>query len=412
MSLDSSVSKVFKKSIADGELDVPSSKSWANRMLILASLSRDEITLRNLPKSTDVINMIQALRKVGLEIEELGPGEVKVKNSFPECELESEKIVSLETGDGGTTNRFLVPLLARGKNTYEIIPGGKLKERPQHELVDILKKLNVSVEEGLASNPWWIRLKGPIESSLSKIEIDCKDSTQFASAALMALWNSGVEIEYKNLETSVRYLEMTEDLIKTFSSGETEFAVPIDFSSAGYPIALGCLFGKVKIKNFYEIDTFQADSKFIEILKSSGGRISENEGLLIEKSDLLGASLDCSMFPDLVPTLAFVFAYARGETRLRNIEVLIHKESNRLEEILTLFKLFEIEHKYDEAKDELLIVGRETTISHEVEYKAPDDHRMVMVGYLFMRFNAGGTLHNAVHVKKSFPNFFEVMESL
>ncbi|TNF00199.1 MAG: hypothetical protein EP326_06820, partial [Deltaproteobacteria bacterium] len=99
-------------------INVPTSKSHANRMLVLASISKNPVTIHNLPKSTDVQTMLRCLQDIGLKLK-ISEESVDVLNSFPECE-KGEDIVSLLTGDGGTTNRFLMPLLARGKKKYQM----------------------------------------------------------------------------------------------------------------------------------------------------------------------------------------------------------------------------------------------------------------------------------------------------
>ena len=95
----------FQKSVI-----IPTSKSYANRILILAALCPSVITIEGLPESTDVSNLISCLQQVGLEFSKDSKGHLKVLNSFPECEKNTSlDTIVLETGDGGTTNRFILP---------------------------------------------------------------------------------------------------------------------------------------------------------------------------------------------------------------------------------------------------------------------------------------------------------------
>src|SRR3989339_1533417 len=100
---------------------VPTSKSYANRLLILAATDPREIHLKNLPPSSDVTAMIRCLQQVGVIIERYEGNSVIVKNCFPECEVQNNQITELLTGDGGTTNRFLLAFLARGKCRYRLL---------------------------------------------------------------------------------------------------------------------------------------------------------------------------------------------------------------------------------------------------------------------------------------------------
>ena len=124
------------------EMIVPTSKSHGNRLLILAAICKGETILQDLPFSTDVIMMLASLRTIGLEIEG-NHQKLIIKNSFPECEKLSSSPIILETGDGGTTNRFLIPLLSLGRNTYQVEPSEKMRERPMEELYNVLKKHDV-----------------------------------------------------------------------------------------------------------------------------------------------------------------------------------------------------------------------------------------------------------------------------
>ena len=89
-----------------------------------------------------------------------------------------------------------------------------------------------------------------------------------------------------------------------------------------------------------------------------------------------------------------------------------HKESDRVFEIERLFKAFSIDYSYNNELDRLEIRGEKLgkePLRKFLRHDPPEDHRMVMVSYLFMKMNNGGEVTNASHVKKSFPNFFNAM---
>ena len=114
MSLESSVCKIsggrYKSSV-----DLPYSKSYANRLLILGSISPDLFEITNVALSSDVITLIEILKEIGLDIR-VENNKISIHNSFPACEKLTDQTVLLETKDGGTTNRFLACLLLLGKN--------------------------------------------------------------------------------------------------------------------------------------------------------------------------------------------------------------------------------------------------------------------------------------------------------
>lgn len=392
----------FNKSIV-----VPTSKSYANRVLILAALSKEPVTINQVPRSTDVETMLSLLGQIGLEIVREGD-KVQILNSFPECE--SGENMTLETGDGGTTNRFLLPFLARGKSEYTLESKGHMRNRPMEPLIKSIRSLGPEVSQG--GEKFWIKVKGPYSEDAKEVEIDCKDSTQFLTGLSLATADKNITVNALNLEASLSYYLMTKNLIEEFMAQKTEWVVPVDFSGLSYPLALACTLGGVEVKNCQEIDSFQADSIFLQILEEAGAEPEFKEGSLFLKKPefLMPFEADGSKSPDLVPTLAFLAAYASGASIIRDIEILRHKESDRVEEVLSLLETFCIEHEFDKEKHNLIIYGDPTKKIGSVEYYPPEDHRIVMVAYLFMRMNSGGKLHNFEHVKKSFPDFFKVMD--
>jgi 3-phosphoshikimate 1-carboxyvinyltransferase len=389
------------------KIEVPTSKSYANRVLIIAAITPGIVSIDQVPKSSDVETMLELLYKIGLDIERVGES-VLIKNSFPECE--SDEDMTLETGDGGTTNRFLLPFLARGTNQYTLEAKGHMRSRPMDPLINGLKSLGIEISQG--GEDYWIKVKGPfIEGKLS-VEIDCKDSTQFLTGLSLATADKNITINPKNLEASLSYFLMTKNLIEEFKTQKMKWVIPVDFSGLSYPLALACAQGSLEVTNCNEMDNFQADSVFLKILEEAGAAPEFREGsLFLEKPEyLMPFEADGSKSPDLVPTLVFLASYASGASVIRDIEILRHKESDRVEEVLSLLETFCIEYEFDKEKHNLIIYGDPTKKIGSVEYYPPEDHRIVMVAYLFMRMNSGGKLHNFEHVKKSFPNFFELMD--
>ncbi len=384
-------------------LSVPTSKSYANRVIVLAALNPKPVIIRHIPESSDVRNMLNCLERVGLKIRR-EKDEVVIENSFPHCEVATNDIIELHTGDGGTTNRFIIPLLALGKNKYNLIPEEKMSERPMREMERILEELNVTLD----NEENWFCLQGPINNSISKIEVDCSKTTQFATGFLLALSHSDVEVEAVNLVTSVPYYEMTKELVR--NKEKTNFIVPADFSSLSYPLAMASLNGSVHILNCTDIDEYQADSEFLKILKEIDISISiSSEGLKLEGcAQLRSFEYDCKSCPDLIPTLCFLASYCNGTSKIKSVEVLRHKECDRLDEMLRMMNAFGVEAHFLKDEDAIKIVGRKPH-RNAVDFTPERDHRMVMVASMFQMYNGGGKIYNAECVNKSFPTFFDVM---
>lgn len=386
-------------------LKVPTSKSQANRCLILASIIKAEVVIDQLPASEDVKWMIESLKKVGLKITEY-ENSITIHNSFPECESETNgNEILVHCGEGGTTTRFLAAMLARGKKSYLLEPEGPMRERPMEDLISALQSLEVQAEH---SQKYWLRIKGPYKSGQDTLKISCAKSTQFASAMAMALFDTKIKVEPIDLNYSKDYWEMTLDLIK--QKKKKHFRIPVDFSSLSYPIALAFVTGECWVDNCLDRDIFQADAALIDYVSQLGGLVRwTNKALYIGKvAGFKGLNIDCHNHPDLVPTLCYIAAHAEGESVFKNVKILRHKESDRIAEVQKILNHYGVQNSYDENNDEWKIVGGVKNKSF-YDYDPPRDHRMVMTAYLFMRTHLGGVIQKPDYVKKSFPDFLEQM---
>lgn len=389
---------VVKKGHLLNCIHIPSSKSYANRVLILCSLQKDSPTIKNLPKASDVTNLLRCLKDVGLKFEQKG-NDIKFQNSFPNCELDFGS--TLLVGEGGTTARFLAVMLLLGKNKYDLKLGRRLKERPWGEFIKLARSLGAFAE--LRDD--LLTLKGPI-SLPEEIEVDCSLTTQFASAFELILDDKNHKIIPTNLNSSQSYFGMTQEIKKKIFLQEV-YEVPRDWSSASYPMAFAALNQEIEFPGL-KCDPFQADSKFLDILKKFDcvtetpttikvRPINKNLSLKIDVSDCL----------DLVPTLSYFLAHVDGTHTLSGVSNLIHKESNRLEEVLKLLKIFEREAFFQE--DSIVIVGTKKVVRDQKNLTLPDDHRMVMSGALYLLHHTGGHIGPVDSVEKSFPGFFDII---
>ena len=395
-----SILKVNKGSLIK-EVHLPSSKSYANRALILAALNLNSIKLNNLSESTDVTILIDCLKQIGLEISG-NSSTVVVQNSFPACETKGGV---LEVGEGGTTARFLAGLLLRGKAPYELILGERLKERPWDDFIELVTRLGGKAE----LNGDRLKLQGPIQVP-KVLEIDCTKTTQFASSFQLAFAGTETKVIPTNMKASQSYWNMTEKLIQDMH-GATSYDVPLDWSSASYPLAFAALNQEITFPGLV-FDSYQADAKFYSLLEKLGA-IKKSSPLTIspiETQALNDVSLDVSDCLDLVPTLGYFLSHIPGTHALSGIGNLIYKESDRLGEVIKLLNKFN-KKAWTEAGN-LYIEGSQEIIDKAVDLTLPNDHRMVMVGTLFLLHHHGGSLKPIEAVDKSYPGFFYLLSKV
>lgn len=388
-------------------LKCPTSKSYANRALILAALKKDKVQIKDLPNVSDVSDLLFMFEQLGLNLKK-EHNSITILNHFPDCELKSKTKIKLLGGEGGTTIRFLVALLCLGENTYQIKLKGRLAKRPWEEYFEALRALGASIHlEGDL-----LEVKGPLNLRGNHIEINCSRSTQFASSLLMLQTFESFELELKNVKASSAYIDMTKKLCDLFRE-ESVYVVPPDFSSLGYLISYAVLKQDLEIINVFAIDKYQADSKIFDVLEQIKANYSfTQKGLRIFKSDNLAPFvIDASECIDLGPTLMLLASFIKGTSTLKNVSLLRHKESDRLEEMQRMLDYFSCEYFYDQELDVFKIKGSQDNKNLKpIKYKAAEDHRMVMVASLFTKLYGGGEVAPFHCTSKSFIEFFDIFQ--
>lgn len=388
----------IKKGLIPQVVHLPTSKSYANRALILGALKKSPTQFSRLPQATDVTHLLKALEVVGLKFDYQSEG-VTFLNSFPACENEETQCCVVPVGEGGTTARFLACMLLLGKRSYVLKLGKRLKERPWGEFIDLVTRFGGKCH--LEDDELFIQ--GPVKFPKS-LSVDCSRTTQYATGLALS-FHEDVNVIPEELQTSQSYWEMTLKLIKDFSSSH-HYQTPIDWSSASYPLAFGALTQETFFPGL-KADPFQADSKFYDLLNSLGLLEQKEDGVLITpKKVSQDIKLDVSDCLDLVPTLVFFLSYVKGRHELIGIENLVYKESDRLSESMRILDAFGVENAL--LGNKLMISGKHEKYPRSVSLELPDDHRMVMSASLFMRYNEGGSVSPLEAVDKSYPNFFEL----
>jgi 3-phosphoshikimate 1-carboxyvinyltransferase len=384
--------------ILPSELNLPTSKSYANRYLILAARNPADVLIKDLPSSDDVYYLIEALKKIGLII--TGTTDLVVKGSFPDCEQQGQNIaIEIDAGEGGTTSRFLCALLSLGNQVYKIKMKGLLPERPWQEFIDYFTQSGVKIS--LEKNE--LSIQGPIDLSKALKQIDSSRSSQFASALALAFSHTPHNIEPIRLSTSEKYWKMTQACLKELGT----LNVAKDWSGASYPLALAVVLNqKVFFKNLIP-DALQADSFLYDWLISRKAVKTAKDGIVsCELNDRTPFEIDLSHCLDLAPTMAYIASVLEGESILRNLSGLRFKESDRLFQIIQILEQFEAQYSL-EGDDLHIIGGNIKKMSRNITTEP--DHRMVMSASLFLATYGGGTIKHEECVSKSFKNFFELL---
>ncbi|MBW2330923.1 MAG: 3-phosphoshikimate 1-carboxyvinyltransferase [Deltaproteobacteria bacterium] len=404
---------------------MPGSKSYTQRALITSALASGRSIIRDALISEDTEYLIEALRSLGANITQ-ERNELVVVGTGGKLVTPSS---ALYLGNNGTGLRLLTGTVSLGHGTFVLDGNARMRQRPIQPLLDALKNIGsnaVCIEEN-GCPPVEVHAAG---IAGGKTALAGGLSSQYLSSLLLAApyARRDTEIEVLGSLPSRPYVEMTLDVMARFgvevsvTEGKsflvkarqkyrpTEYVVEGDVSSATYFMAAAAICGgTVRIPNI-KGGSVQGDLRFADILETVGCKVSasrkglEITGPLSNHADL---SFDLHDVPDMVPALAIVCAFRKGKTILKNIGHLRIKESDRIAALT--HELQKIGARAEEKADEMLVQGIPT---HGAEIDCYSDHRIAMSFAIAGLAIEGISIKDPACVKKSFPDFWEKLESL
>jgi 3-phosphoshikimate 1-carboxyvinyltransferase len=411
-----------------GQVTLPGSKSITNRILLLSAIADGATTIIGPLVSDDTLHMIDALKKLQVDLTQKDNGDILIHGTRGNFKNKSAEIF---LGNAGTAFRPLTAALSFSKGQYTLSGLPRMHERPIKDLVDALLQLNADItylgQEGyppLKISPSEIMINGPI-----KIRGDI--SSQFLTSLLMAmpLTKKEVVIEIEGDLISKPYIDITLNLMARFGihvkkidwkhfviPGSTSYVSPGeifvegDASSASYFLAAGALAGDIEVKGIGR-NSIQGDVKFAEALVLMGADINILEASIqvTKVAALQAINLDCNHIPDAAMTLAVLALFAKGTTKLLNIGSWRVKETDRIKAMAT--ELRKLGAAVTEGND-FIEITPPLKIKEHVEIDTYDDHRMAMCFSLVSLRNIPITINDPACVNKTFPTYFEVLESI
>lgn len=410
-------------------VEVPGSKSIANRALVCAALAGDGTSISNVPGGDDSVAMIHGLRALGVDIEDLGGGAYRFLTAL---DVDSTRYARIDAGLAGTTSRFLTALCAL-RSTAAIIDGGQaLRGRPMADLHDALVKLGAHV------NPIGDPGHLPVEVSAGglrggEIEIPGGVSSQFTTALLLIApyLRGGLRVVVAGERVSDSYLEMTIAVMREFGVEATVqdlensrvfivpegaytsrfYSVESDASSASYPLALAAVCGGAVTVPNLTADSLQGDAGFADLLDRMGCEVEWGSTSVTVRRDLdhalRGIDVDMVDMSDLVPTLAVVALFAAEPSRIRGVGFIRAKESDRLGDLAR--ELTKCGARVIEMSDGLMIEPSPLRGAHLGTHH---DHRLAMSFAVLAGRVAGISVDDPTVVSKSWPEFWAVRDAM
>jgi 3-phosphoshikimate 1-carboxyvinyltransferase len=421
--------RIKRASRIDIEITVPGDKSISHRAVIIAALSNGICTLRGFLPSEDCMHTVNAMRALGIKIEQPQPDTLIVHGKKRVLAPPKKEI---DCGNSGTTMRLLSGLLAGQTFESRLVGDAALSRRPMDRVITPLRQMGANIlAEGPEQTPPLRIHGGSLRGIRYRLPIA---SSQVKSALLLAgLFAKGKTTVEEPLPTR-NHTEMMFNyfLVSTAKDGEgsvtvfgdqvpesRDFTIPGDISSAAFWLVAAAAQprGHLLVREVGLNDTRTA---LLGVLLRMGAQVRE----AIEEVDQLeprgvvevtgvplkGTVIQGREVPQLIdelPILAVAGALANGKTIIRHAQELRVKESDRIAAIA--HNLRTMGAQVTEMNDGLEIHGPAPL--HGARVASFGDHRVAMAFAIAGLFADGETIvQDAECIRESYPGFEAVLE--
>jgi 3-phosphoshikimate 1-carboxyvinyltransferase len=421
--------RVKRAARIDIEITVPGDKSISHRAVIIAALSNGVCNLRGFLPSEDCMHTVNAMRALGVKIEQPEPTRLVVHGKKRVLTAPKEEI---NCGNSGTTMRLLAGLLAGQNFESRLVADAGLSKRPMDRIVAPLSEMGASiVAEGPEQTPP-LRIRG---GSLRGIHYrppvaSAQVKGALLLAGLFARGRTSVEepIPTRNhMEKMLNYFLVrtaAEDngTVSVFGDQVPEsrdFDIPGDISSAAFWLVAAAAQrrGHLLIRDVGLNDTRTA---LLGVLLRMGAQVREAvedvdqlepRGIVeVTGLPLKGTVIQGREVPRLIdelPILSVAGALASGKTVVRQAQELRVKESDRIAAIA--HNLRTMGAQVAELNDGLEIFGPAPL--HGARVPSFGDHRVAMAFAIAGLFADGETIvQDAECIRESYPGFETVLE--
>ncbi|MEV5969173.1 3-phosphoshikimate 1-carboxyvinyltransferase [Streptomyces sp. NPDC051921] len=408
----------------DATVTVPGSKSVTNRALVLAALAAEPGWVRRPLRSRDTLLMAEALRTLGVKIEE-GVGPDGTGEAWRVLPAGLRGPATVDVGNAGTVMRFLPPVAALADGPVRFDGDPRSHERPLHGVIDALRALGARIDDdGRGALPMTVHGAGGLQGGV--VEIDASSSSQFVSALLLSgpRFNQGVEVRHVGDRLpSLPHIRMTVDMLRAVGAQVDEpehggrpdvwrvapsallgrdLVVEPDLSNAQPFLAAALVTGgRVTVPDWPERTTQPGDA-LREIFTAMGGSCELTErGLTFTGSGRIhGIDIDLGEVGELTPGIAAVAALADSPSTLRGVAHLRLHETDRLAALTR--EINGLGGDVTETEDGLHIRPRPLRGGVFHTYH---DHRMATAGALLGLAVKGVEIENVKTTEKTLPDF-------
>ena len=421
-----------------GRARVPGDKSISHRALILGALTVGETTVGGLLEGEDVLHTANAMRALGAHLERTGEQAWRIRGvgvaGF------AQPAGPLDFGNSGTGCRLTIGAVAGSPVTVAFVGDESLRSRPMRRVLDPLEKMGARVLEVADGG----RLPLTIRGAADPIPIIYESpvaSAQLKSAVLLAGLAAPGETTVIEAEAT---RDHTERLLKHFGAkitskshgehgrrivlkGQPELEpanvlVPADPSSAAFPLVAALLAPgselvlEAVMTNPLRtglLTTLREMGASIEVVDKRDGGGEEIGDLRVRTSTLKGIDVPAERAPSMIdeyPLLAVAASFAEGVTRMRGLQELRVKESDRLAATVDMLRANGVAAEIE--GDDLIVQGKGRPAGG-AEVKTHMDHRIAMSALVMGLASENPVrVDDSAFIATSFPGFVELMRSI
>lgn len=405
-------------------MQVPASKSVANRELVLSALASgtSRLGLGLLDPGDDVRAMREALVRLGFGVEQDAKGTLTVTGgagAVPALKA------SIDARDAGTVARFVTALAALAGGPVTIDGSARLRERPIAPLAAALRQLGGAVDGDRLP----LTIDAPIAGG--EVTIAGNESSQFASALLLVApaLPRGLRLRISGGLVSAPFVELTIAALAARGvtverTGAHAYAVapqrvkarslriPADVTAATYPAAAAAILGgsvTVEHVDARERAGTQGDVRFFTILERMGCSVTRrDDSVTVKRSgSLFGVIADLRDCSDVFPTLAVVAACASTPSELLGVGHTRLQESDRIAAVAAGLRA--LGGEVIESSDGLRVLPRPLRGG---AVDAAGDHRIAMAFSILGLEVPGVGIEGSDAVTKTFPDFYRMLKGL
>lgn len=405
-------------------VSLPGSKSLTARELVLAALADGPSLLRAPLHSRDSANMIEALRSLGVRIEEKGGDSEFGADLLVTPAEELLGSTTIECGQAGTVMRFVPPVagLALGPTSFDA--DDSARGRPMGAIVAALRALGVDVnDDGRGSLPFTVHGTGSVAGGA--ISVDASSSSQFVSALLLSAsrFDEGLDLTHSGERLpSLPHIEMTiaalaargvevespeigRWIVRPGAIAALDVDIEPDLSNAAPFLAAAVVTGGSVTITGWPDDTTQVGADLADLLPLFGATVTrEGDRLTVTGPERVRAvDLDLTTGGELAPALVAIAALADGPSEITGIGHIRHHETDRLAALAA--EINGLGGAVTELEDGLRIEPRPL---HGGVWRSYEDHRMATAGAIVGLVVPGVEIENVATTAKTLPQFTQL----